>query len=277
MAWWGKLVGGVLGFMLGGPLGALLGGVLGHGLDHALDRGIRLPGDPEELDPGERQRVQTAFFTATFSVMGHMAKADGRISEREIALAESVIARMELSSDMRRTAIELFTEGKREGFPLDSVLEQLRHECRRHTLLQMFIEIQIQAAYADGWAGPNKERLLLHICDRLGISEPVFRHLEQVARMQQKFAAGLGGNRERAPQRPTANKRPTLAQAYTVLGVKPKATDAEVKRAYRRLLSQHHPDKLVSKGLPEQMLKLAAEKTHEIRQAYETITRARAF
>ncbi len=108
MAWWGKVVGGALGFVLGGPLGALLGGALGHN----LDRGMASLEGTEELDPGERERVQTAFFTATFSVMGHMAKADGRVSAREIALAEAVMAQMELSADMRRTAIGLVRPGK---------------------------------------------------------------------------------------------------------------------------------------------------------------------
>lgn len=98
--------------------------------------------DSEELDPGARERVQSVFFTATFSVMGHLTKADGRVSKREIALAESVIARMELSPDMRRVAIRLFTEGKAEGFPLDDVLKQFRQEChRRRSLMRMFIEI----------------------------------------------------------------------------------------------------------------------------------------
>jgi DnaJ like chaperone protein len=259
--------------MLGGPLGALLGGVLGHN----LDRGMASLEHEEELDPGERERVQTAFFTATFSVMGHMAKADGWVSQREIALAEAVMAQMELSPDMRRVAIGLFDEGKAEDFPLDDVLEQLRREChRRRTLMQMFLEIQIQAAYADGRPGPNEERLLLHICNRMGISELLFRRLEQLVRLQQEFGAGRswqGGDRGR-PQ--PVVRGPTLDQAYAVLGVGRQATDAEVKRAYRRLMSQHHPDKLVSKGLPEEMMKLAAQKTHEIRQAYETITRARA-
>lgn len=271
MTWWGKLAGGVLGFMLGGPLGALLGVALGHGLDHAMGG---LPIGFEKPDPAKRARVQRAFFTATFSIMGHMAKADGRVSEREIALAESVIARMELSPDMRHRAIELFTEGKREGFPLDAVLEQLRLECRRRDLLRMFTEIQIQAAYADGRPGPNKQRLLLHICSRLGISESVFRYLERITRLRQESAADVRGNAGPTPQRPMTRK-PALDRAYMVLGVESKATDAEIKRAYRRLLSQHHPDKLVSKGLPEQMLKLATEKTHEIRRAYETITQAR--
>jgi len=273
MAWWGKLIGGAFGFMLGGPLGALLGGVLGHGLDHGM---VGLLKDSDELDPETRERVQTALFTATFSVMGYLAKTDGRVTEREIALAESVIARMELSPDMRRAAIRLFTEGKTEGFPLGDVLAQFRREChRRRSLLRMFIEIQIQAAYADGRPGPEEERLLLYICDYLGIPEHEFRHLEQLVRLQQTFSAGTRRDRGHVPRRPVAEE-PTPDQAYAVLGVTSRATDTEVKRAYRRLLSQHHPDKLVSKGLPEEMMKLAAEKTHEIRQAYEAITRARA-
>jgi len=272
MAWWGKLIGGTFGFMLGGPLGALLGGALGHG----FDRGLSLSGGFERLDRGGRERTQMAFFTATFSVMGHMAKVDGRISEREIALAESVIARLDLSPDMRRMAIRLFTEGKMPGFSLDEILAQLRRECRRRTLLQIFLEIQIQAAYADGRPGPNKERLLRHICRYLDISEPVFRHLERMARMQQGFAAGTWSQAGPIPPQPM-DTTPTLDRAYAVLGVEPKATDTEIKRAYRHLLSRHHPDKLVSKGLPEQMMKLATEKTHEIRQAYEIIIRARAL
>jgi DnaJ like chaperone protein len=272
MAWWGKLVGGALGFVMGGPLGALLGTVLGHN----LDRGMVSMEGTEDLDPGQRERVQTAFFTATFSVMGHLVKADGRVSQQEIALAEAVMAQMELSPDMRRAAIGLFEEGKAQGFSLDEVLDQFRRECRRRrTLIQMFLEIQIQAAYADGPPGPDQERLLLHICGQLGIPEFLFRRLEQLVRLQHDFAAGAAGSGGRASQRPAA-KGPPLEHAYAVLGVERKATDAEVKRAYRRLLSQHHPDKLVSKGLPEEMMKLATRKTHEIRQAYETITRARA-
>jgi DnaJ like chaperone protein len=270
VAWWGKVVGGALGFVVGGPLGALLGAVLGHN----LDRGMASLGGGEDLEPGERERVQTAFFTAAFTVMGHMAKADGRVSQREIAVAEALMAQMDLSPDKRRAAIGLFNQGKAPGFRLNEVLDQFRREChRRRTLIQMFLEIQIQAAYADGPPSENERGLLLHICDRLGIPEFLFRRLEQLVRLQHQFAeedAG-GGGRHAAPAR-----GPTLAEAYAVLGVDEKATDAEVKRAYRRLLSQHHPDKLVSKGLPEEMMKLATQKTHEIRQAYELVSRARA-
>jgi DnaJ like chaperone protein len=253
--------------MLGGPLGALLGAVLGHNLDKGLKQ---FPRD-ETLEPGARERVQTAFFTATFSVMGHVAKADGRVTEDEISMARMVMDQMDLGHQLRQTAIRLFNEGKKSDFPLDDVLEQFRREChRRLTLIQMFVEIQLQAAYADGRMDPAEERLLLHICNRLGVPEGLFRRLEQMMRAERHYA-GAGG---RAPRRPAG---PSLQDAYAMLNISSGSSDAEVKKAYRRLLSQHHPDKLVAKGLPEEMMKIAAQKTHEIRQAYEQIKEARGL
>lgn len=269
MGWWGKLIGGAFGFMLGGPLGALLGAALGHN----LDRGLGRLAEPESLEPGDRERVQTAFFTATFSVMGHLAKVDGRVSEREIAVAQSLMSRMDLSPQLRRTAIRLFDEGKAQGFPLDEVVEQLRREChRRQDLIRMFLEIQIQAALADGHLAPGEERLLLRICRHLGVSDSAFRLIERMVRA----AIGMGGagGEESREGRPAEMR---LADAYAILNLTSQADEAEVKRAYRRLRSQHHPDKLVSKGLPEEMVKLAAQKFHQIRTAYEIIKSDRGF
>jgi len=267
LSWWGKLVGGAFGFMLGGPLGALLGVALGHN----FDRGLKALPDDIAFEAGDRERVQTAFFTATFSVMGRIAKGDGRVSPEEIRVAETIMAEMSLDPAMRNTAINLFTQGKSEGFDLDAVLEQFRRECHgRSTLIGMFIEIQLQAAYADGRLDPAEDRMLRHICGRLGVSELDYRRLERMVRAERGFGGGTGG-REGAASASEFN----LREAYQLLGVDSRASDAEVKRAYRRLLSQHHPDKLVSKGLPEEMMKLAAQKTHEIRQAYESIREAR--
>jgi DnaJ like chaperone protein len=260
------MLGGAFGFMLGGPLGAILGAVLGHN----LDRGMEGMKGFEQMHPGDRERVQTAFFTATFSVMGHLAKADGRVSEDEIAMARKVMDQMDLNQKLRQTAIRLFEEGKKEDFPLDDVLEQFRQEChRRLTLIQMFVEIQLQAAYADGVLHQAEEQLLLHMCQRLNIPEGLFRQLEQMIKAERHY-----GGAGRAAPKPAG---PSLDDAYAILMLSPKSSDAEVKRAYRRLLSQHHPDKLVSKGLPEEMMKIAAQKTHEIRQAYEQIKQARGM
>ncbi len=260
------MLGGAFGFMLGGPLGAILGAVLGHNLDRGMD-GLK---GFEPLHPGDRERVQTAFFTATFSVMGHLAKADGRVSKDEIGVARMVMDQMDLNQKLRQTAIRLFDQGKKIDFPLDDVLDQFRQEChRRQTLIQMFVEIQLQAAYADGVLHGAEERLLLHICQRLNIPESLFRSLEQMIKAERHYA---GDSRARA--KPAG---PSLEDAYAILMVSPDCTDAEFKRAYRRLLSQHHPDKLVSKGLPEEMMKMATHKTHEIRQAYEQIKEARGL
>lgn len=270
MSWWGKLVGGAFGFVLGGPLGALLGVALGHNFDKGLKS---LPGG-EGVAAGDRERVQLAFFTATFSVMGRVAKADGRVSQAEIRMAEAVMAEMSLDADKRKAAISLFNQGKSAGFDLDAVLEQFRSECHgRTTLLRMFIEIQLQAAYADGELDSAEDALLRHVCARLGVSELDYRRLERMVRAEHGFAAGAAGSGGRRGA--GTSGRPSLQAAYQVLGVEAGASDSEVKRAYRRLLSQHHPDKLVSKGLPEEMMKVAAQKTHEIRQAYERIREAR--
>lgn len=260
MGWWGKLLGGAFGYLIGGPLGAVLGAALGHSFDRGMTE-LRANG----WSLGDQQRVQTAFFTATFSVMGHICKADGRVSEDEIMAARAVMAQMELSPDLKLTAMRLFNEGKKPDFALDDVLDQFRREChRRHTLLRLFVEIQLQAALADGVLAEEERSLLLHICFRLGISPAEFDQLEAMA--------GAGRHYNRRADQPAK-----LSDAYALLGVTPQSGEAEIKKAYRRLLNQHHPDKLVAKGLPEEMMKLAAQKTHEIKSAYEQIKAARGF
>lgn len=259
MAWWGKLLGGAVGLMLGGPLGALLGGALGH----QFDRGAQASRGAGRR-PDDHERVQTAFFTATFSVRGYVAKADGRVSESEIAMAEQVIRQMQLSPDQRRAAIELFNEGKNAGFPLEEIVDQFRTVChRRRNLLQMFLEIQIQAALADGRLDATENQVLMRIADRLGFPPQLFSHLLGLIQ---------GGTHRRATP---ATPRTDIRDAYAILGVETSASDAEIKKAYRRLMNQHHPDKLVARGLPEEMAKLATEKTQKIREAYERIRQAR--
>ena len=252
MAWWGKMIGGTFGFMLGGPLGALLGGSIGHQFDARRGRA----GGTGFL-PGAQERTQAAFFTATFSVMGHLAKADGQVSQHEIQVASGLMDRMQLNPSQRQAAIDLFEQGKQSAFPLDDVLQQFRTEChRRVTLVRMFLEIQVQAALADGRVDPAENRILVHAAEVLGFgSDQVDRLIDFI----------------RGTQRSPGMQQQSLEDAYQVLGVESSASDAEVKTAYRRLMSRHHPDKLVAKGLPEEMMKLATEKTKEIQSAWEQI------
>ena len=264
MSWWGKVVGGSLGFILGGPLGALLGVAIGHSLDDST-------GGVDWAGIGGTARAQTAFFTATFSVMGHLAKVDGRVSEREIELARAVMAHMRLSPEQEQAAIRLFEQGKQTGFPMRQVLEQFRRETRgRADLARMFLEIQVQAALADGALHGAERQLLEGMCSILRIDQRDLDTIEALVRAQM----GLGGSGGGAA---TSGRGSSLADAYRVLGVAEDASDAEVKRAYRRLMNQHHPDKLVARGLPEEMVSVAQERTAEIRQAWERIREARGL
>ena len=256
MAWWGTVLGGTLGFMFGGPLGALLGAALGRN----FDRGIKITDQHGAFGAGQQERVQAAFFTTTFSVMGHIAKIDGKVTADEIAAVEGIMSHMQLGALQRKTAIKLFNEGKKDGFPLDDVIMQFRRECmRRRNLAQVFLEIQIATAMADGNMHASEKRVLFGIGDQLGFNRADIQHLFNMSGSSQ------------AP----GKQKQTLSKAYKILDVDKSASDAEVKKAYRRLMSQHHPDKLIAKGLPEEMIKFATEKTQEIKAAYEQIKDSR--
>ena len=280
MSWLGKILGGALGFALGGPLGAVVGVALGHNLDRSAraerDRGREDLGfvdaddpadfldSPEPLDPHER--TQTAFFTATFSVMGHLAKADGLVTRDEIRLAAQVMDEMQLSGFRRELAQRLFREGRAADFPLDAALDQLRRECRYSShLIAMFVEILLHAAYADGALHSRERALLERICVRLHLPAGELARLEAMVRAQRHIHGG----------QPSDGISPE--DAYAILGVDESCSDAELKRAYRRMMNRHHPDKLVAKGLPEEMMRVATEKTREIKAAWERLKEVRGL
>ncbi len=264
MSWWTTLLGGTFGYLIGGPIGALIGASLGSSFGGGTRRFDTRPppGYGSRPPPGyRRERVQMAFFAATFGVMGHVAKADGRVTADEIRLANRVMDELGLDPEQRRAAKALFQQGRSAGFPLDDVLDQLRSECLRGSnIRRMFLEIQFQAAWADGGVHRDERRLLRHIAARLGLSDADFIDLERL------MAARIQGR--------TAG--PSLDDAYATLGVASAAPDDEVKRAYRRLMSRHHPDKLAAKGLPDEMMRAATERTQQIKAAWDTVKAARA-
>ena len=262
MPWWGTVAGGAFGFMMAGPLGAVLGAAIGRKFDQGLKKNLR---QTDELPRGHQFRVQAAFFTAVFSVMGHISKADGRVTDDEIRLAKRVMADMNLAPDQREAARSLFAQGKADDFDLSTVLAQLRREIgRRSTLQRMFVEILCFAVYADGALHAGEKRVLQQVCDGIGFS----RH--EMESIMASVSAELH-------HRQQDGERISLGDAYAVLNVDEKASDAEVKKSYRRLIGQHHPDRLVAKGLPEEMMKIATQRTREIRQAYECVKKHRGI
>src|SRR5690349_4668010 len=273
----GKVVGAIIGLLLfKSPWGALIGAIIGHFYDQSVNQVRRTgtAGGAGVLEIGER------FFTATFEVMGHVAKADGRVSEAEIAAARKVMAELRLDGAQIHAAIAHFTRGKGREFDLQTAMEEFSEACaNRPDLIRVFLEVQVRAALEGVDMKGPAALAIQRVADLLDVSRIELAHMEAVLRLRrEQFRAGPrggsgqgGGSAGHAPPRSGMQ----LNAAYQILEVDPKATDEEVAKAYRRQLSKHHPDKLKANGLPDSMLEHAKQRTQQIIEAYELIKSTR--
>ncbi|XTZ37738.1 co-chaperone DjlA [Salmonella enterica] len=270
MQYWGKVVGVILAlFMGGGFWGAVLGLIIGHMFDKARSRKMA-------WFANQRER-QVLFFATTFEVMGHLTKSKGRVTEADIQMASLFMDRLNLHGESRTAAQRAFRVGKADNYPLREKMRQFRSICfGRFDLIRMFLEIQIQAAFADGTLHPSERAVLYVIAEELGMPRSQF---DQFMRMMQGGAQFGGGYQQQQAgngwqQTP---RGPTLEDACSVLGVKASDDATTIKRAYRKLMAEHHPDKLVAKGLPPEMMEMAKQKAQEIQKAYELIREQKGF
>jgi len=252
------LIGAAIGAAFGGVAGLVLGGMTGYALGHWMTR---------ILLPRGLGMVQAHFLDATFAVMGALCKADGQVTRDEIRVAEEFFNKLGLDSEQRSSAREAFKRGKDEGFDLAAEVEHLRGVVRNnHALLQLFLQVQLSAVAADGEIHHAERDMLMRVARLLGLSELDIRRLEAMFR---------GAGSSAGANAPNRHDEPALEDAYATLGVESSASDAEVKKAYRRLMSKYHPDKLASSGMPDNMRSVAEERVREIRKAYDTITARR--
>lgn len=249
------IVGAVLGFMIGGPAGLVFGAVAGLLVKAWLQQ-----------NAGPKLRaMQSAYLDSMFAVMGQLCKADGVVTQNEVQAAENMFQQLRLSPEQRQSAINAFNRGKQPGFDLEAELRNFRQKTGNHpALMRLFLQVQITAIAADGEVHQAEHEMLIRIGRGLGLPESQVEQLESMLRMGQ--AGGARGGPAPAQQ---------LADAYKVLGVSESASDAEVKKAYRKLMNEHHPDKLASQGLPESMREMAQKKASEITNAYDVVQEAR--
>jgi len=252
---WGKVLGFLFGFMLSKNIfGALLGLWVGHSFDkgRSLNFGSLGGSSDHQLD----------FFYTTFAVMGHIAKANGQVSSHEIAFATAYMNKLGLNKALKQQAQDAFREGKMAGFPLEERIESLRQSCRnRQDLVLLFLEIQIQVAFADGQLDAAERAALHKIAKLLGYS------VSDLDKLLEMIIAGAQFHQQQSsPQQ--------LDNAYKLLGVKKDTPARDIKKAYKKLMAQHHPDKLVAKGLPPEMMEAAKQKTQDIQAAYELVSKS---
>jgi DnaJ like chaperone protein len=276
MNWGGKIIGGTLGLVALGPVGAVLGACVGHLFDTGQISAAMFGGGP---DP---RLVNELFFPTTFRVMGHIAKADGRVTEQEIASARAVMNALHLQPAQIQAAIGYFTEGKQPGFDLDPALARLRASIARYPdLAQFFVEIQLQASLAGNGLSAVPRARLQRVAMLLGLSAADFVRLESLLRFRQGpgMGAGAGGQTGGAGPGMGAAQMGAerISQAYSLLDATVHMSDEEVVKAYRRQMSRNHPDKLKANGLPPSMLERAKERTQQIQAAYELIRERRGM
>lgn len=238
MSLMGQVIGGGIGFMLGGPIGAILGAVMGGGMSRGpAQSGIR-----------ETQKLQVTFFVASFSMLGKMAAADGTVSKEERDVVEDFIRnQMRLDERTRVFAMQVFNQAVVVPNTFEEFATQFRDNfSARPELLSSMLDMLLRVSMADKVLHPGEEKLLLSAVRIFGISNDEYRH------MKEKYC-------------------PDTDKYYAILGCDPSASMDEIKQRYRKLVHDFHPDKIVSKGLPEEFTKFASQKFQEIQTAYEKI------
>ncbi|MGA8865183.1 MAG: co-chaperone DjlA [Gallionella sp.] len=253
-----KLIGFIAGYYFFGFFGALIGLFAGSIIDRTIAYG---PGGVNPLQNALRQAV---FLETVFISMGRLAKADGHVSQNEIDHVEQFMQKLGMTETHRQQAIALFRQGADPDFDIGPAYQRFMAVCgRTRHLKQVLLVYLIVMAHADAHFHPAEEALLASIAGRLGYDHAEFRQLLDMVQNQTHFAAGQTGAAS------------ALDDAYNALGVSRDSTDAEIKRAYRRLMSQYHPDKLIGQGVPEDMIAMATEQAQEIQLAHDLIKKHR--
>ncbi len=262
----GKLIGAVLGYLVAGPLGLLMGVVAGHMFDTGLTRQFGA------VSPQRLRQARDTFFEVSFQLLGYLAKSDGRVSEAEVAQAEALMRELGIVGERRTQAIDFFKAGAADGFDMPTAVARFKRDCAGpQQIAQTLISALLSMAYADGELHSAERRVLQEVAGLLGIQAAAFEQLLLRAEAQAQFH-----RQQQSGYADSGSSTDTLAAAYRMLGVTADCSDRDLKQAYRRQMSQHHPDKLASQGLPEEMMKMATEKAQDIQVAYDLIKKSRA-
>lgn len=263
---WGKILGALFGLAILKLPGLFIGILLGH----FFDRSLRLQFEQRGGFSGlfrENQDEQGLFMYSTFATMGHVAKATGVVTAAHIRQANHFMNELGLTALQQKEAQSAFRDGKAANFPLQQQLTEFYQAYRKRSdVLRLFLEIQISTACIDGQMKPEQHWLLQQVASALHFSRMQLEQLIAAYHAQTRFS-----------ERKTAVNAAAVQQdAYNVLGVTADVSDSELKRAYKKLMAQNHPDKLIAQGVPKEMLEVAKKRTQDIQSAYEIIRQHRA-
>jgi DnaJ like chaperone protein len=239
MSIWGKIIGGTAGFALGGPLGALLGLSVGH----AVDAGVQtVTQDPEKTK-------HITFTIGVIALSAKMAKADGRVTRDEVDAFKQVF---HVPAAEMANVGKVYNMARQHTAGFDAYAKQiadLMHDNRR--VLSDLLEALFFIAKADGHVHPNELSFIRAVAKIFGYSK------QQIEELVHRH---VGAD----PDCP-----------YGVLGVEPGISDPELKKTYRQLVRDNHPDRLIAEGVPSDLIAVATRRAAEINAAYDKIVSLR--
>ena len=250
MSWFGKMVGGTIGFALAGPLGAIAGAAFGHAFDSTADTDRRE--EPTYLSTGEA--AQMTFFVAAFSMLAKLVKADGRIEKEEIDTIERFMMEdLNLAPESRRYARNIFQTALQSHETFEGFATQFYQNFRyQPQFLELIIDILLRVAISDAALNDVEEKVILSAVRIFNFSDGKYRQIRS------KYVN-------------------EVEKYYAVLGCRPNDSKDSIKQKYRKLVQDYHPDKIVSKGLPEEFVKFANDKFREIQEAYDVVKKEKGM
>lgn len=258
MLWWGKTLAGGIAALIGGPMAGLAALGIGHQMDRDLSSLNRAYAPVR--DARARERLLWLRRTALFSLAGALARAAAMPPVRRAAVLDTLLADERLDVIGRARAQALFRDGERADFPLTAVVNQFRRGFQLRPDHALALLAALLPLVEDLDAAAPARRLLQDIAARLDVRSRRLERLAAAWRAAQSKVQAAQGQLSRR-------------EAAEILGVSPRASGAEVTRAYRRALSRHHPDKLAHRNPTQEELAAATRRTDQIRKAYRRLTR----
>lgn len=248
MSWYGKIIGGSLGAMFG-PAGAMAGASLGHMYDSKSKGPEPAKKEPIPMSPEKRRKI---LFDSTFFMFAKIAKADGYVTEEEVKTIKMfMIEHLNLNAESRKKATRLFNEAKNNDEKFTPVCQEfsLAYQHDLQTRAQVF-EMLLAVALADGILHPEEDRLLMTCLQHFELNSTPYENIR-------------------------IDCLPDLDPLYEILGCAPTCTDDELKKAYRNLSKDYHPDRLAAQNVSDGVKKLTEQKFKDISEAYSTLCKIR--